>query len=198
MNESKGYPNRSEAEVLLSEAETLNPGPWANHSRVAAKCAEVIAGACGDMDGEKAYVLGLLHDIGRRFGVKHMGHVYDGYMYMLELGYAEAARICLTHSFSTHRLEDFIGRVDVTKEQRQVLDEALSACVYDDYDRLIQLCDAISLPGGAVAMEERMSDVKQRYGRYPQAKWDKNIELGAFFARKAGRDIEALTADIHP
>lgn len=198
MKRDREYPNRMEAEALLLDAETINPGPWANHSRVAAKCAESIAKACKDMDGEKAYVLGLLHDIGRRFGVKHLCHVYDGYMYMLELGYPEAARICLTHSFATHALGDFIGRVDVTPEQRQVIDEALSKCEYDDYDRLIQLCDAISLPGGAAPIEERMNDVKQRYGRYPQVKWDKHIALKSYFTEKAGRDIEALTAEIKP
>ena len=68
-------PTREEAERLLREAKQCNPGPWVNHSRVAAHCAEKIAQACGDMDAGKAYVLGLLHDIGRKFGVRHLGHV---------------------------------------------------------------------------------------------------------------------------
>ena len=182
----------------MREAEARNPGPWGNHSRVTAKCAEAIAAACGDIQPEKAYVLGLLHDIGRRFGVKHLAHVYDGYVYMLELGYAQVARICLTHSFSTHQLKDFIGHFDVTPEQQQIMEHALSGLDYDDYDRLIQLCDAISLPDGAAAIEERMSDVKRRYGYYPQDKWDKNIELKAYFSHKANRSIEELTAGIKP
>ena len=102
------YPVREEAERLLKEAEVCNPGPWGSHSRVAAMCAEKIAAACPDMDEEKAYVLGLLHDIGRKFGVKHLGHVYDGYKYMLDLGYDEAARICLTHSFSVPDINVYI------------------------------------------------------------------------------------------
>ena len=68
------YPTIPEAEQLLREAEKCNPGPWGNHSRVAAFCAERIAKAAG-MDAEKAYVLGLLHDIGRKFGIKHLAHV---------------------------------------------------------------------------------------------------------------------------
>ena len=79
-------PTRSEAERLLEEAEKCNPGPWGNHSRVAAHCAERIAEACEGMDPEKAYILGLLHDIGRRFGVRHLGHVSDGFSYMMSLG----------------------------------------------------------------------------------------------------------------
>ena len=59
---------------------------------------------------------------------------------------------------------------------------------YDDYDRLIQVCD--SLAGVEVVdMEERMADVKRRYGAYPQDKWDKNLELKAYFEKKMQQDI---------
>ena len=34
------YPSRKEAERMLKEAEGCNPGPWGNHSRTAAHCAE--------------------------------------------------------------------------------------------------------------------------------------------------------------
>ena len=36
-------PTREKAEEILREAETCNPGPWGNHCRVAAHCAEKIA-----------------------------------------------------------------------------------------------------------------------------------------------------------
>ena len=112
------YPDRKEAQRLLEEGLSCNPGPWGNHSRVAAACAEKIAAACEGMDPQKAYILGLLHDIGRKFGVKHLGHVYDGYRYMMELGYDEAAKICLTHSFSVPDLRTYIGRFDIPPEQQ--------------------------------------------------------------------------------
>ena len=48
------YPDRDKAEELLKEAEGCNPGPWGNHSRTAAHCAEKIAEYAG-MDSEKAY-----------------------------------------------------------------------------------------------------------------------------------------------
>ena len=99
-------PSREKAEQLLQEGLQKNPGPWGDHSKTAAHCAEKIAAACGDLDPEKAYVLGLLHDIGRTFGVRHLGHVSDGYSYMKKLGYDEVAKVCLTHSFATQTLED--------------------------------------------------------------------------------------------
>ncbi|MCM1134880.1 MAG: HD domain-containing protein [Clostridium sp.] len=186
------YPSREKAEQLLKEAESCNPGPWGNHSRVAARCAERIAAACPDMDGEKAYILGLLHDIGRKFGVKHLGHVYDGYTYMNELGYDDVARICLTHSFSVPDIEVYIGNRDISDEQQEEIRLALKGCIYDDYDKLIQLCDAMAGADGVVAMEERMADVKRRYGSYPQEKWNANLGLRRYFEEKAGKDIYAL------
>ena len=99
------YPTREQAEALLAEALPHNPGPWGNHSRTAAHCAEKIAAAAG-LDPDKAYVLGLLHDIGRRFGKRHLGHVSDGYSYMMSLGYEEVARVCLSHSFNDQSLAD--------------------------------------------------------------------------------------------
>ena len=63
---------------------------------------------------------------------------------------------------------------------------------YDDYDRLIQLCDALAGSEGILDMEERMADVKRRYGNYPQAQWVKNLELLGYFSEKAGKNVYAL------
>lgn len=182
-------PDRKRAEELLSEAEGCNPGPWGNHSRITGQCAEKIARLCSGMDPEKAYIVGLLHDIGRKFGVKHLGHVYDGWKYMNELGYDEAAKICLTHSFNLHSLKDYIGRFDISKCQQEELQEALSRTEFDDYDLLIQLCDSLAGGERVVDMEERMEDIRRRYGSYPQEKWERNLELRKIFEERAGKNI---------
>lgn len=187
------YPTREEAERLVKEAEACNPGPWGDHSRTVARCAEEIALAAG-MDGEKAYILGLLHDIGRKFGVKHLGHVYDGYQYMQELGYGAAARICLTHSFNRPALEVYIGKRDISLEQQKELQILLDELEYDDYDKLIQLCDCLAGAGFVMDMEARMSDIKRRYGSYPQEKRDTNMKLRRYFEEKCGMDIYRVVA----
>ena len=112
-------PTREEALKLIRDGLLFNPGPWGKHCLTAAHCAEKIASACGDMDVEKAYILGLLHDIGRKFGVRHLGHVSDGYTYMMCLGYDEAAKICLTHSFNNHTVDEYIGKLDVSDEEME-------------------------------------------------------------------------------
>ncbi len=76
-------PTREEALKLICDGLLFNPGPWGKHCLTAAHCAEKIASACGDMDVEKAYILGLLHDIGRKFGVRHISLSQGKKLYIL-------------------------------------------------------------------------------------------------------------------
>ena len=194
------YPSRSEAESLLYEAETCNPGPWGDHSRTAAHCAACIARQCG-LDPEKAYVLGLLHDIGRRFGKRHLGHVVDGFVYMTRLGWDEPARVCLSHSFPDKNLDDYVGRRDTTPAETALLEWELGRMEYDVYDYLIQLCDALAGAEGVLEIEARMEDVRRRYGAYPQMKWDANLALLRRFEQACGgQSIYAVVdkAHFHP
>lgn len=69
-------PTREEALKLIRDGLLFNPGSWGKHCLTAAHCAEKISSACGDMDVEKAYILGLLHDIGRKFGVRHLSLIH--------------------------------------------------------------------------------------------------------------------------
>ncbi len=183
------FPTREKAEELLIEAEKCNPGAWGNHSRVVAHCAEKIAQECRDLDSDKAYILGLLHDIGRKFGVRHLGHVSDGYSYMVSLGYDEVAKICLTHSFHSQTTDGYIGNFDTTDEELKMIQDNLKIVVMDEYDKLIQLCDSLAGSESVLDIEDRMRDVKNRYGSYPQEKWDNNLKLKMHFEEKMGKNI---------
>ena len=147
-------PSRIEAEDLLREAALLNPGPWVAHSRVAAQAAERIAGCCSGLEPEAAYVLGLLHDIGRRYGVTGLRHIIDGHNYLQGLGYGDAARISLTHSFPLRDICAFSGRNDCSPEETALIIHYLHTATYDDYDALIQLCDYLAYPGGICTVEK--------------------------------------------
>ena len=57
----------------MQEAGVLNPGPSVVLSRYVAEAARNIATHLPPLDAETAYVLGLLHDIGRRVGVTGLG-----------------------------------------------------------------------------------------------------------------------------
>lgn len=187
-----------EAEYELEKGAAENPGPWKAHSVSVAENAKRIADKANGMDADRAYVLGLLHDIGRRAGVKDILHIFDGYDYMMRLDQPEIARICLTHSFPIHNADIYFGKYDCTAEQKAFLDKYIRETVYDDYDKLIQLCDAISLPNGACIMEKRLVDVALRHGlpEFTLAKWRAFMELKKYFDEKCECNIYALLPNV--
>lgn len=182
-------PDREEAHRILEEGCRRRPGKWREHSMTVASCAEKITRRINGMEPEKAYVLGLLHDIGRRAGEGQLRHVVEGYRYMMRLGYRKSARICITHSFPNQDIGEFIGKFDVSAEDVEILAELLKEYEYDDYDRIVQLCDAISMAEGPVSLEERIDDVAVRYGYYPPNKKKKLAELKEYFEDIIGENL---------
>ena len=154
-----------QAQKELRIAAQRNPGLWEQHSLVAADNARRIAEKVPGMDSGKAYIMGLLHDIGRREGITGMRHLIDGYHYLRSIGEIELAPVCITHAYPVRDPELFAGKEDCTPEERAEIIAVLQEREYDDYDLLIQLCDAISLPTGACIMEKRFADVTMRYGK---------------------------------
>lgn len=183
-----------EAEKLLNEAGQRNPGNWINHSQTAAFCAKAIAEHCDNLETDSAYVFGLLHDIGRREGVNDMRHIIDGYHFMQSLGYDDCARICLTHSFPYKDIRSYNGQNDCTAEETEFIKNFLDKTEYDDYDKLIQLCDALALPDGATYIEKRLVDVVMRrgYNDLTIPKWKAFFNLKEYFDNKTETDIYKL------
>jgi transposase-like protein len=188
-------PTLSQAEQFLLEAQARNPGPWVAHSRHVAAAARLIAERHPLLDPGRAEVLGLLHDIGRRAGVTGMRHVLDGYNFLAAQGFDDAARICLTHSFAVRRLEAIFGDWDCTVEELRFVEAFLAQVDFDDYDRLILLCDSLAMADGYVLMEKRMIDVALRYGRVNEhilAKWRETFRIKASFEAAIGCPVYAL------
>ena len=196
MTEMIRIPSREEAERLLEEGLKRNPGKWGDHCRNAAKSAEAIGSAAG-LDRDRCYVSGLLHDIGRQFGNMQLGHVYYGWKYMNELGYPAIARVCLTHSFALQERRGYGGAFDLSDAQLDEMFSALDAIDYDDYDRLIQLCDNISGASGIMRMEDRLQDIMSRYPNYPEDKRVLTLKLIDYFNERTGSDIYELSCGGH-
>jgi len=179
-------PSRSQAEIFLEHAARQNPGSWIDHVRNVAQAAEIIARATLELDADAAYVMGLLHDIGKQDNMSGMQHILDGYRFLHQEGFDDAARICLTHSFpfkDPHAgAEDWDGR----EQEFSFIQNYLQSIEYDHYDYLIQLCDALCLPEGFCLLEKRMVDVVLRHGfnEYTLKRWN------AFFLVQ--RKIEKL------
>ena len=187
----KGYPDR---ETELEEAGKLNPGQWITHSKYAALACEKIAECCPHLDSEKAYVVGLLHDIGRRVGIVQERHMLEGYKYCMSKGWKEVAQICITHSFMLKDITTSIGKWDISKEDYEFMKRFIEDVVYDDYDKLVQMCDSLALPSGFCFLEKRFVDVAMRYGvnEYTTKRWGAIYDIKKYFEKIAGKSIEEI------
>ena len=182
---------RKIAEKALEEAHTANPGPWADHSRYVAMACENIVKRCPHLDADDAYIYGLLHDIGRHAGVTSERHLIDGYRYCMDRGWEKAAQICISHAFMIPDIETSIGVFDMPDEDKAFMAQFVKNAVYGDYDRLVQLCDALAIPTGFCLLEKRFVDVAIRYGAHPVLvdRWKAVLDIKAYFEEIMGCSI---------
>lgn len=167
-----------------------------SHCCLAACCAEIIASCIPEIDGQKAYIMGLLHDYGKmvedadnqiRF------HGLTGYEAMNKLGYDELAKICLTHTFSDKNF--ILSEYSYPLKDLRKAKKLLAEIEYDDYDRLIQLCDLLVVGFGFNTIKERMLFVKDKYRLTPivvKKKYRDAMRLKRYFDNKCGCDIYQL------
>lgn len=184
-------PSKEQAHAYLAEAAELNPGAWITHSEYAAQAAFNFATRIAHLDADAAYIMALLHDIGRRKGVFNLIHSYHGYQFMLEEGYPDAARICITHSFPEFDTSGAPAYWDGTAAELADLRHYLTTIEYNDYDRLIQLCDAVSTGNGYWLIEKRLLDVGLRRGVHSGSpnRWRKTLALKDYFEVLLGESV---------
>lgn len=153
-----------------------------------------IASHCPELSADQAYLLGLLHDIGRYPGVSSEKHLIDGYRYCIEKGWEKAAQICISHAFMIPDISTSIGTFDISEQDYQFMKDFIEHAVYDDYDYLVQLCDSLALPTGFCLLEKRFVDVALRYGTHPATvlRWKKILEIKEYFENKTGGSIYEL------
>ena len=152
------------------------------------------------LDPDVAYVMGLLHDIGRQSAVggPDVRHVLDGHAHLMALGYEDAARICLTHSFPTKRADEFASPWTGLDDEKAWVQRYLDGIEYTAYDRLIQLCDSLALPTGPVLMEKRFVDVALRHGVNARTveKWRAFLAIKGEFDAAVGGSIYDVLPEV--
>lgn len=187
------YPTVDVALKELEEGYKINPTRWVDHCKYMGEAARNIAEA-SNLDSEKAYVLGLLHDIGRRVGFVGIRHIVEGYNYAMEKGWDDVARISMTHSFATNTPTINPSMMDLTDDEYEFTKSYLSGIEYDDYDILMHLCDNIALHSGYVLMEKRMIDISMRHGVHAGTvkRWENLFKIKAHFEEKMGKSIYSV------
>lgn len=191
------YPTIEEAFRELEIGNGINPGRWVEHCKYTGEAAKNIAFAAG-LDSEKAYVLGTLHDIGRRVGFVGIRHIVEGYNYAMEKGWDDVARISMTHSFAENVPTINPSMMDLSEEEYEFAKKYLAGIEYDDYDILMHLCDNIALHSGYVLMEKRMVDISMRHGVHAGTvkRWQKLFEIKDYFEKKMGRSIYSVLPNV--
>lgn len=162
------------------------------HTNGVGDAALKIAQNC-NMDSNKAYILGLLHDYGKIQNEKTSGisHFIFGYKEMMNFGFDEVARICLTHSFP-HKKINFNNYSQYNIKDLEFAQNIISGIEYDDYDRLIQLCDMFFEANKCISYQKRISCIQQRYNL--QETQTSELAEGTaqnklYFDKKCGCDI---------
>ncbi len=166
------YPTKEEAEKIWQdginysrEHQTKTPQidkEYIFHSRGVADFSSRLANKMG-LNGDKAFALGLLHDYGKRIDEKQDDrfHGVIGYYDLLEYGYPDVAKICLTHTFKDKNFsnEDFSYPPHWLEECRTLLKNI----TYDDYDRIVQYADMFFEGMEITSLENRIAGITQRY-----------------------------------
>lgn len=116
-----------------------------------------------NLNKDKAYVLGLLHDYGKRLDEKKADrfHGIIGYYDLLKYGYPDVAKICLTHTFKDKNFlnEEYSYPTHWLEECRILLKDI----TYDDYDRIVQYADMFFEGMNVTSLERRIEGISQRY-----------------------------------
>jgi len=200
LNFNNNFPTKHEAESLLQAGYNENPGPWATHCKTTARAAETIAAKCG-LDSNRAYVSGLLHDIGYADFRDYKGrtcHIILGCERMLQKGFGAIARICLSHSFPYRDIGAYGGSdTNWSDTEKDSIVQFLSTANFDDYDKLIQVCDSLATTDNICLMDKRMMGVVRRHGfsEFTIRKWEATFALKDYFDDLCGENIYNFFSD---
>jgi HD superfamily phosphohydrolase YqeK len=168
------------------------PGTSAKHTENVAFIASRIAEAAG-MDATKAYILGLFHDCGDYIEktVKGTFHGTAGYDLMMEKGFDEVAKVCLSHSFCTadFNFDDFAAyeRKELVRAKK-----LLQTMPLDDYDRLVYLADKMSPHDYIDTIEHRVEMIRNRYhlsDKRASELLKETKDVKDYFDQKCGQDV---------
>lgn len=130
------------------------------HSMTVAKAARVIATKC-NLDADIAMLCGEFHDIGKFIGIHG---VDQNYMYRHpRIGYElmkneniQVAKVCLAHPFPIKSFGHVLKFCKGDEFEANKTWDILQSIEYDEYVKLIQLCDKISGIDQYVSIEQKV------------------------------------------
>lgn len=170
---------------------------WWKHSHNVALVAETL-GKKLNLDSEKCYVMGLLHDIGKGNVGNNIRHSVVGYKIMKENNIdEEIARIAITHLFILQDGSHLKRQYKIfEKGEQKFIENYLKNIEYNDYDKLLQISDLMG-DVNISTIEYRLFGVFSRHNIIENVKFVSKIkELKEYFENKIGGSIYEPFKDI--
>lgn len=183
-------------DVISDENDIKKPeNKWLLHCIFAGLAAERIAQKL-NLNSDYAKALGIIHDIGRK--ISHPKHTIEGYNYMVENGYLEEAKVCLTHSFIDNDIMMTAGGGPNKQHTYEYINNFLIQNPVTIYDNIVQMTDLFCLETGFTTIENRLLDISKRKGIYPNSldHFNKTIELKERLETMMGCSLYSLFPEI--
>ena len=149
----------------------INTSSWIKHSLNVGLATTNLANDLQDTESKTAFVLGILHDIGKKFKTD-MQHTIFGYEYLVNKGYENEARICLTHSqihgkqcannepaVPRWSCQNGISTWDNSIETDD-LTKLLNQATYNSYDNILTIADIMATESAILPIYDRLQDIK--------------------------------------
>lgn len=182
--------------VIHNSADLEKPeNKWVKHCIYVGVGAGRIAAKLG-IDSDYAQALGYVHDIGRK--ISHPNHTIAGYKYMINEGYVEEARSCLTHSFVDNNIYYTAGGLPEGKDRFDFMNSFLQSTELTIYDSIVQMCDLFCLDTGFTTVERRLLDITIRKGVFDNSllHLEKTMELKSRLEEMMGCSLYELFPEI--
>ncbi len=135
------------------------------HSKTVANAAKTISKKTKILDPKKAYIYGLLHDIGKFYLPKNeiYKHPRKGYE-LLKGNYPKVADICISHAFPNFSsYKHILNYCKKDKSETERVSNILKTVKKNDYIELIQLCDKLSTLNGYISIESKLEWYRNNY-----------------------------------
>ena len=102
----------------------------------------------------------------------------------------------MTHSYLL--MKEQFGYEPETLEEKEIKKYIVGCGEADEYDRLIQMCDALAMDYGFVILEKRFVDVTRRYGIMEDyiKGWDITFGIKESIESKMGCSIYDVLPDV--
>ena len=170
--------------------ESDSPGArWPTHSEKVAEVALQLARAgqdCGlGVDVDFVEAAALVHDIGRARSQHPSLHGLEGYLMLVNRGYAKAARVCLTHVLKGRTLEEAVAE--------GLLAQSYIVGICPDDLSVMSVEEQIVATADAIVIDVRVVPLHVRYAaskaKYAGSAWMSGNENRAY---KMAANLETL------